>query len=367
MDYALIHDLPWVCNAGPAAARICAEVAAGLDGFHHILNDFARRERLMIGKRRAFTYFSALAVFSLFITSAHAATIAHWSFDTSTLSTDGTGNIVGASDATGNHNATIGMGVGSANGTTQGGPQFDSNPIPGSNSIAGKFAQGLTLTGFNNNDGGRGQFLEFPNLTELMTANSAPGSPSYTVSYWINTTTTNAQQFTVLADWGNAATNPGRFTYGYGFQFTSGVARMRGQARFNTSGTGNGTDIYARANVNNPTLNDGTWHMLTWTFDTTAGVLKSYFDGNLVDTFQSTAANFNMIASSSPVGTFGLKGDSGNFINGTIALDEAWVFTDLLSDGAVRSLYNNNLIPEPVSALLGIVGLAFCAMLRRRK
>jgi hypothetical protein len=321
----------------------------------------------MIRKRRALSYLTALAVLLTFVTQAHAATIAHWSFDSSTLTTDGTGNLVGASDATGNHNATIGMGVGSANGTTQGGPTFDSNPIPGSNSIAGKFNQGLTLTGFNNNDGGRGQFLEFPNLTELMTANSAPGSPSYTVSYWINTTTTNAHQFTVLADWGNAATNPGRFTYGYGFQFNNNVPRMRGQARFNTSGTGNGTDIYARANVNNPTLNDGNWHMLTWTFDTTTGALKSYFDGSLVDTFQSTAANFNMIASSSPVGTFGLKGDSGNFINGTIALDEAWVFTDLLSDGAVRSLYNNNLIPEPASAAMVVLGaLVLSSGLRRR-
>jgi hypothetical protein len=319
----------------------------------------------MIGKLCVRISFAVMALLMEIMSQAHAATIAHWSFDTSSLTTDGSSNIVGASDSTGNHNATIGMGVGSANGTTQGGPQFDSNPIPGSNSIAGRYGQGLTLMGFNNNDGGRGQFLEFPNLTELMTAASAPGAPSYSVSYWINTTTTNAHQFTVLGDWGNAATNPGRFTYGYGFQFSSGVAQMRGQTRFNTSGSGNGTDIYARP-VSTAALNNGSWHMLTWTFDTSNGQLKSYFDGTLVDTFNSAATNFNMIASSSPVGTFGLKGDSGNFINGTISLDEVWVFNELLSDGAVRSLYNNNAIPEPACALLAVFGLALGALLRRR-
>ena len=82
--------------------------------------------------------------------------------------------------------------------------------------------------------------------------------------------------------------------------------------------------------------------MLTWTFDTTAGTLNSYFDGAVVDTFNSAAANFNMIDSSSPVGTFGVKGDSSNFINGTIALDEAWVFNGALAAEQVANLYNCN-------------------------
>jgi hypothetical protein len=296
---------------------------------------------------------------------ASAATIAHWSLDSNSLSTDGSGNITGAADTTGNHNATLGTGVGSAS-AANGGPTFNSNTIPGSNSVAGQFGQALTLTGMNNAAGGGGQFLMFPNLTELMTASSASGAPSYTVSYWINTTTTNAHQFTVLSDWGNAATNPGRFTYGYGFQFTQGAAQMRAQSRFNTSGSGSGTDIYARP-VGTPTLNNGSWHMLTWTFDTTTGQLKSYFDGALVDTFQSTAANFNMIASSSPVGTFGLKGDSGNFVNGTIVLDEAWVFTGVLSDGSIASLYRNNAIPEPASAFSAILVLALGTICRQRQ
>src|SRR5262249_10093886 len=144
--------------------------------------------------------------------------------------------------------------------------------------------------------GGGGQFLTYPSLSELMTANSAAGAPSYTISYWLKTTTLNSQSFTVMSSWGNAATNPGAFSYGYGFDLNAGVARMRAQTRFNPSGTGNGTDIFART-VNTAALNNGSWHMLSWTFDTstgqpTSGQLKSYFDGNLVDTFTSAAASF---------------------------------------------------------------------------
>jgi hypothetical protein len=293
---------------------------------------------------------------------AHAATIARWSFDTASLTTAG-GNITGAADATGNHNAVPGMGIGSAT-AAQGGPTFISNAIPVANSVPGKFGQALTLSGSNNAAGGGGQFLMFPNLTELM---ASSGAPSYTVSYWIQTTTTNAHQFTVLADWGNAATNPGRFTYGYGFNIATGVAQMRGQSRFNISGTGNGTDIFARA-VNTAALNDGNWHMLTWTFNSGSGQLSSYFDGNLVDTFQSSAANFAMVASSSPFGSIGLKGDSGNFINGSYTLDEVWVFNHGLGPLSVRNLFTNNLgIPEPASLLLCMCGVIAAYSIQRRK
>ncbi len=305
----------------------------------------------------------AAALLSATVSTVHAGIIAHWSFDTPTITTDGGGNITGAADSTGNHNASLGAGVGSAS-VANGGPTFNSNTIPGANSIAGQFGQGLTLTGSNNFAGGGGQFLMFPNLAELMTANSAPGAPSYTVSYWLQTTTTNAHQFTMLGDWGNAGTNPGRFTYGFGFQFASGVAQMRGQTRFNTSGSGSGTDIFART-ASTVALNNGNWHMLTWTFDSAVGQLKSYFDGGLVDSFNSAAASFNMIASSSPVGTFGLKGDSGNFVNGTVALDEVWVVKRALSESEVQGLYSTNAIPEPLSAVLIAFGVAVAAAFAR--
>jgi hypothetical protein len=199
------------------------------------------------------------------------------------------------------------------------------------------------LSGFASVAGGGGQFLTYPILSELMTAASAPGAPSYSVSYWINTTTTNQHQFTILSNWGNSASNPGRFTYVFGFNVAAGVPQMRGQTRFNTSVTGNGTDIFARP-ASTATLNDGSWHMLTWTFDTTSGQLISYFDGMQVDTFMSAAASLNMIQSSSTVGSFGLKGDDNTnpFINGSYSLDEAWVFQGVLTAGQISGLFSAN-------------------------
>jgi hypothetical protein len=293
----------------------------------------ARRRRTF---RMGLVLAAAVAGTCLVSKSAHAqTTISHWSFNSAGLTTDG-GNITGTAEQTGNHNATNTVTAGSGAGSP-----YTSNPIPIANSVAGQFGEGLTLTGFNTVAGGGGQFMTFPNLTELMSPNSAGPTPSYSVSYWLKTTVTASQQFTILGDWGNALANPGRFTYGYGINFTGGVAQMRAQARNNLTGAGNGADIYARA-VNTPTLNDGNWHMLTWTFNTTTGILNSYFDGAVVDTFQSTATDFDMIQSSSAVGTFGLKGDSGNFLNGTINLDEAWVINGAITAEQVGNLYACN-------------------------
>ena len=293
-------------------------------------------------------------------TATYAGMIAHWSFDANTLSNDGSGNITGAADQGGAHNATLGAGVGSAS-VANGGPAFNSNPIPGSNSVAGQFGEALTFNGFNNAAGGGGQFLMFPNLTELMVSG---GSPNYTVSYWLKTTTTNQHQFTIMSDWGNSATNPGRFTYGYGVNFASGNPQMRAQSR--AAGATSGTDIFARV-ITTAGLNNGSWHMLTWTFDTTTGTLRSYFDSALVDTFTSTNSNgFKMWNGSSSVGTFGLKGDTGNFANTSFTLDEAWVVNHAMTADEIQQLYLFNFVPEPTSlALVAIGGAAGLALVSR--
>jgi hypothetical protein len=44
---------------------------------------------------------------------------------------------------------------------------------------------------------------------------SSNGAPNYTVSMWIKTTNTNFSGFAGLSDWGNTATTPGRFAYGF--------------------------------------------------------------------------------------------------------------------------------------------------------
>jgi hypothetical protein len=277
-------------------------------------------------------------------------TVAHWSFDASTLTTIGA-EINGVADATGAHNASPGSGLGQA--------ALSSNPIPAANSVPGHFGEALTLTGFNNAAGGGGQFLMFPELTEIM---AVSGAPSYTVSMWVNTNATTFNVFTDLSSWGNASATPGRFSYAFG---PSGSSQMRAQTRFD-AGT-NGTDIFARSVTTPAPLNDSAWHMLSWTFDPGAKLLKSYFDGALIDTFPSTAVNTQMVTSSSAFGTLGFKGDSGNFFTGSFTFDEMYVFRGVASDAQIQNLYNLNVIPEPVSAALTAFAGGIMAAFRRSR
>jgi hypothetical protein len=278
--------------------------------------------------------------------------ISHWSFDTSTLTVDGgTGDITGASDSTGLHNAVNTDPTGGAGGT-----QYTSAAFPGSASVGGQFGEALTFTG----DGTSGNFMTFPNLTELM---AASGAPSYTVSFWVNTTMTGNNNFTLLSNWGNSDVTPGRFTYGFGFQSDT---LIRAQTRFDNSST-NGGDIFADT-APIPSLADANWHMLTWTFDTTTGLLSSYFDGSFVETFQSTATSFQMIDASSTAGSFGIKGDNGTFLNGSISFDEVYVVNGALDATAVETLYLANVvIPEPTTLALLAGGLTLLGLRLRRR
>ena len=276
-------------------------------------------------------------------------TIAHWSFDSGTLSFDGRGNISGAADSTGNHNASVSVsGLGSAPASAT---------FASSDSVSGKFGQALEFNGNN--------YMVFNNLTELMAAN---GAPSYTISLWVNSTyNNNIAEFAVMSSWGNAAAGNGATKYQFGFGF-AGNGNIRSQTRYGTSG--NGTDIYAQQ-IANTTVNDGSWHMLTWSFDTTAGVLDSYVDGSLVSSFTSTATSLKMANSQSAYADFGLKGDSATgFLGAGSELDEVWVFNGVLTSGQIGDLYTSNAIsavPEPgVTALVGL-GLGWLSLQRFRK
>ena len=282
----------------------------------------------------------------------HAAVIAHWSFDSGTLTTDGT-NITSVADATGNHNAAPGTG-----GTGGTGNQYVSAAFPvATSSVAGQYGQSLRFNGDN--------FLLFNNLTELMAAN---GAPSYSVSMWAKTETVGGgtgSAYATLSNWGNAPSTAGetRFTYAFGM---SSATQIRAQTRFDNDTT-NGGDIFNR-NVTTPVApNNGNWHMLSWTFDTTSGVITTYFDGAQVEQFTSAATSFAMANSSSSVGGMGIKGDSGTFLPAGVHLDEVWVMNQVLSPAEIQSLFSTNAIPEPTSlAVLGLGGLGLLARRRGR-
>ena len=286
-------------------------------------------------------YTFAVLIFFAMASSAHGAVIAHWSFNSASNTTDGGGNITGVADQTGNHNATVGNGV-----------------FLASDAVSGQFGEGLRFNGDNN--------LVFPNLSELMQSN---GAPSYTVSMWVQWPATaaapgGATPFATLANWGNGPAGTAgvnsRFTYGFG---PNAATSIRGQTRYAAGASG--TDIYART-TNTSAVNNGAWHMMTWTFNTTSGALAVYFDGTFVETITSAAASFQMSDSTSAVASMGLKADNNTVLTGDVRLDEVWVLNQILTADEVQSLFTSNAIPEPTSiAMLGIGGLGLLSRRRR--
>lgn len=272
-------------------------------------------------------------------TAAPAAVIAHWSFDTPSITVDGTGNVLSAADSTGNHNAT---GVINGTGTSA--------------SVAGQFGQGLQLNNTTgSNQGENSAYLNIPQLTELM----GESGSSYTVAAWVNLENTGNNA--ILADWGNAAAGEDRFPY----WFAVNGARPRAHARF---GTGNGTDMYARQVANTPEnlVADGEWHHVAWTFDKEIGQLTTYRDGVQIDQFTAPGLSYDMMVGSSPIGSIGRKSDNNDMFVG--AMDELWVFGAVLEPSQVQTLMtaNVNPIPEPGSVALIGVGAALLALTRRR-
>jgi Concanavalin A-like lectin/glucanases superfamily len=272
--------------------------------------------------------------------------IAHWSFDTPTLSYDGSGNIIGAADSTGNHDAVLGSGNNQKNAT--------SDPFASSASVSGQFGQALTFDGAN--------YLSFPDLTELM----APSTPtSFSMSCWINTTATSGfNGYQTFSDWGSASGDHGTE---WSFGPESGT-EVKIQTRYGASSSDNIISENATL-LNGATLNDGNWHMLTFVYDINTGDATLYFDAVNQGIFApSQTTDLQMFAPpAGNDGNFGLKGDSPSYIPAGTKLDEAWVFDGALNQNQVNDLYtanNINAVPEPSSTALAVLGLCVLMGLR---
>jgi hypothetical protein len=282
----------------------------------------------------------------LAIAATRGGVIAHWSFDSNSITTDGNGHVLSAIDLSNTRDAT----------TTSNGTAF----IDSTN--AAPFGQGITL----HNTPGQQQtannaYMSFANLTELM----GPSGGSYSVAAWFKTATSSANS-TILADWGNAPVNTRRFDYWFDVtQFGS----VRGQSRSaNAPPDPANVDIYG-VNVGSGYFDDA-WHQATWTWDKPTRTLVTYIDGQLALTHHPgpLMPGIDLMVSDSPVGAIGRKGDTNEYFVGS--LDEIWVFKDqVLSPGNAYGLYRYNdptFTPEPAAMALGLLAPVVLSCRRRQ-
>jgi hypothetical protein len=308
------------------------------------------------------SYLIVLTALSICTPVSRAGTIAHWSFDETAITTDGSGNILTAADATSTHNAT----------TEIGGTGVSIN------SVAGRFGQAANFNNANQNGQSQSNnaWMSFPQLTEIAGASAG----NFTVAAWVNVPPEVAtwDDNPILVDWGNAPAGTHRFTYWFQLDNVDSNLGLRPRAQIraaNSPPDPTNIDIIsttlssAQAGTGGgpTTFDDSTWHHLAWTWTKATGQMRFYTDGLLrhTQTSTQTGSNLNLLVSDSPVGALGAKRDNNRYFRG--AMDEVWVFDEALDDGHVLSLKENNVIPEPSSVWLAALAIGGALAGRRQR
>ena len=253
--------------------------------------------------------------------------IAHWSFDTGTITQGVGGRIESAADQTGVHNATAlynGTGVD----ITSAAAQFGDGAL---------FGNGTGSQSTNNAS------FTFPQLTEI----AGPTGGDFSIATWVKTTNT-ASSNTILATWISSSNN---YTYWFSLASVDSSSASRPRGQFRSSNSPN-TDIVAvTLAAGDPTSNnvaDNNWHHIAWTWTKSTKTLLTYVDGVASNPTVSGQSNVDILPSASPVGHMGRKADTNNFFSGT--LDEIWVFNGALTQQQVDTLLDSNTPPEPVAS-----------------
>jgi len=98
------------------------------------------------------------------------------------------------------------------------------------------------------------------------------------------------------------------------------------------------------------------WHHIAITNDISNNQYTVYFDGQVAG--QTTTTGFHLGAQ-----RLGWGSDNRYFDG---SMDELRLYDEVLTGDQIQSLIQSNVIPEPSTALLGIVGVLCCLLWRRR-
>lgn len=259
------------------------------------------------------------AVAMLFASQAGAALVGHWTFD------DGAGET--AADSVNGNDATW-MG-GSGNNTW----------------VSGLIG-GATL--HNDEDGGNGEeHFATGAIAQLAGANKL------TLTIWFNQDSDENNNSTYNGLFISRDNDPGS---------SWGIALEDNGAPRHLDGRINGQAVDSADIISG----DSGWHHAAITWDGTTGTTKVYLDGDVDITTGSTLVGALVTSSGWRFGDDSCCG-SREF---TGTLDDAGMWDEVLSDGQIKTIYDNGLkgiaIPEPGTlALIGLGGLAMA--LRRRR
>lgn len=259
--------------------------------------------------RRGIVVFAGCALLGA---SAQADVVAHYKFDESSGTT--------AADS-----------IGSIDGALQGAASFVAGGISGN-------AVSLTRSG---------------NGLVNMGNNFAFASGDFSISFWVNTTTTEADTVALSKHFGG-------FTNSYLFPIGStGGGGAPGKANFTNS------TFVSGGVTSTTTVNDGLWHHIVGVYSA-GGTIRIFVDGAPAEAFASSATTItNNVAFL--VGGVGAIGSGTPESRYTGLVDDVQIYGNALDDSEVDFLFTNpgEVVPGPASlALLGLGGL--CGARRRR-